>query len=110
LNSDFVDGRVKIHPPGFSLLEVFTRFETIANVVEHKFAGNHAEDSEAFNAIDQFCRREDVRTDKLRALHHWVAVGMGLPYDEEMAREELKHIDFSQHMRSKWQKRMDDDD
>lgn len=54
-------------------------FATINEVQAHRFDGWHAEDSQAFNAINGFILRASTsRPDKLAALSHIAVKGMGM--------------------------------
>ena len=57
-------------------------FETLQDVLAHKFVGNHFADSEAFNAIDGFALEAYEKgrvADAIAALNHIISAGMGEP-------------------------------
>jgi predicted metal-dependent peptidase len=57
------------------------RFNTIKDILAHKFVGNHAADYEAFIAIKRFARdaHKDGRLDEMiKAVHHIEVSGMGM--------------------------------
>jgi hypothetical protein len=55
-------------------------FTTIEQVLAHQFAGNFADDHEAFEAIDAFCMLPTTLTDDLiAAQNHIAGKGMGVP-------------------------------
>lgn len=57
--------------------------QTYTQIIEHKFVGNHAADSQAFRDIDTFVRNEDnPLAHRAAALYAMCAEGMGLTHEE----------------------------
>ena len=70
-------------------------FDTIAQVLAYKFAGNHAADDAAFVAIHSFVARSSTsRADKLAAENHAIVNGMGLePLTDDELDEHLAELE-----------------
>lgn len=54
------------------------KFTSIQQIREHRFIGNHAQDSKAFNAIEQFVRNSENVDEQYEALDLMGINGMGL--------------------------------
>lgn len=60
------------------------KFNSIKEIQEHKFIGNHYHDMSTFDAIEEFVLRDDVSIqDKAEALRVMTDHGMGCGRDEE---------------------------
>jgi hypothetical protein len=63
-------------------------FSNLGQILTHRFVGKYCPDSAAFDALGDFCCRDDVLVaDKRKALHHMVKVGMNI--DEPVGKAEL---------------------
>lgn len=69
------------------------KFNTIAEIQAHQFAGNAYSDQKAFSAIDDYV--QDLSTtmaDKAEALRVMCDHGMGLGRDEETSDEDIVQL------------------
>jgi len=66
-------------------------FETLEQILAHKFHGVHPADTEAFAAIDNFIRRDDVPIEaKIEAIHYMSTEGMGANSKRPTAQEVIE--------------------
>ena len=64
-------------------------FNTIQEIQAHRFIGNHASDSQAFQAINQFVNHSDSIADQAEALRVMGDQGMGLGREEHLSDQVL---------------------
>lgn len=65
-------------------------FNTIQEIQNHEFVGNHYSDCNAFNAIDTFVQNaSNSLSDRAEALRVMSDKGMGCGRDEHMSDEEV---------------------